>query len=638
MKTIETLEKYLLYVAVAVFPVFFLLNSSAPAVFPRAELLFVVGAILIVFWLIKIVVKGSISFAFGKFDFGVLFVALAYLISTIFKTPNKMEAFLIPGVTTFVLLGAIFYFLANQLDKKEKLALEISFFLSGLFLSLSLILAQIGFFAKIPQLPLAIKDGSFNPLGGSVPAGLYLIPALFIGVALTLKDKDAVKRTFWIVAEAVILMAAVIIVGQALPGKPQYPRLPSFATTWEVSVQTLAKSPILGIGPANYLTAFNQFRPVSYNNSDLWAIRFTTATDFYLTVLTETGLLGLFGLSVLLIGVYKIFVKDLKNVEKMGLVALIIALALLPASPVIILPLFIILSLVSSSETNVKSTAFSPKVLSYIFAALILGGIGFAGFYGAKIALAEATFASSLDALTKNDGKTTFDLMQKAVSQNPQVDRYHASLAQVDMALAQSLAGKKDLTDNDKTAVTQLVQSAINEGKATVVLNPGRSGNWEILAQIYRSVMPFATGADQFAIQTYTQAIALDPTNPNLRIALGGVYYALGRYDDAIDTYKLAILAKPDLANAHYNLAIAYRERKSYDQAITEMNTVLGLVQKDSADYKLAQSTLDDLKKNQSTKTSGSENLTPPQQTGTSNIKPPINLPKEATPPATNSQ
>ena len=128
--------------------------------------------------------------------------------------------------------------------------------------------------------------------------------------------------------------------------------------------------------------------------------------------------------------------------------------------------------------------------------------------------------------------------------------------------------------------------------------------------------------------------MALDPTNPNLRIALGGVYYALGRYDDAIDAFKLAVLAKPDLANAHYNLAIAYREKKNYDQAIAEMNTVLGLVQKDSADYKLAQSTLEDLKKNQSTKTSGGENLTAPQPVPESNVKPPIALPKEATPPA----
>jgi tetratricopeptide (TPR) repeat protein len=148
--------------------------------------------------------------------------------------------------------------------------------------------------------------------------------------------------------------------------------------------------------------------------------------------------------------------------------------------------------------------------------------------------------------------------------------------------------------------------------------------------------MAFAKGSDQFAIQTYTQAVALDPVNPNLRVALGGIYYSLGRYDDAIDAFKLAVLTKPDLANAHYNLAIAYREKKNYDGAITEMNTVLTLVAKDSPDYTLAKSTLDALEKSKpvTTTTSGTESLTTPQTQETI-IKPPLTLPQEATPPAT---
>jgi len=200
------------------------------------------------------------------------------------------------------------------------------------------------------------------------------------------------------------------------------------------------------------------------------------------------------------------------------------------------------------------------------------------------------------------------------------------------MALASGIANKKDLTDADKKTVTQLVQQAINEGKSTVVLNPSRAGNWEILAQIYRSVMPFATGADQFTIQTYTQAVILDPVNPNLRISLGGVYYALGKYDLAIESFKLAVLAKPNLANAHYNLAVAYKAKKDYDNAIIEINNVLGIVAKGSSDYNLAKAELDNLQKNKPA--ASSDTLTAPKPIGTSNIKPPITLPQEATPPA----
>ncbi|KKR73541.1 MAG: hypothetical protein UU16_C0019G0003 [Candidatus Woesebacteria bacterium GW2011_GWA2_40_7] len=350
--------------------------------------------------------------------------------------------------------------------------------------------------------------------------------------------------------------------------------------------------------------------------------------------------MGVIALTLLLFGIFKFFYRSETvgdGVEKLALAAIIVILVFYPASPIVIFPLYILLSLFSKSEVKIFS-ASNTKFATVVIGILLGMGVLVADFFGAKAVMAEQTFKKSLDALGKNDAKTTYDLMQKSVRENPKVDRYHASLAQVDMALAQSIANKKDITDSDKNTVTQLIQQAISEGKAAVNLNPQRSGNWEVLAQIYRSVMPFATGADQFAIQSYSQAVALDPTSPNLRIVLGGVYYALGRYDDAIDTFKLAVLTKPDFANAHYNLAVAYKAKKDYDKAITEMNTVLTLVAKDSSDYDLAKKELDDLEKNKSIspdKTADGQDLTTPKTIENSNITPPIPLPQEATPPTT---
>ena len=258
-------------------------------------------------------------------------------------------------------------------------------------------------------------------------------------------------------------------------------------------------------------------------------------------------------------------------------------------------------------------------------------------YFGFKAAQAEYRFGKAVTALSANNAQKTYSYIQLAISGDPYVDRYHAALAQVDMALAQSLAGKTTVSDADKQTITQLVQQAINEGKANVILNPQRSGNWEALGQIYGSIMPFASGADQFAIQTYSQAVSLDPINPNLRISLGGVYYALGRYNDAIDSFKLAVLAKSDFANAHYNLAMAYVAQKDYTDAITEMNSVIAIVPKGSQDYSLAQSTLASIKK-QEPSSASSQSLIAPQPEAKSNIKPPIALPKEATPPASVAQ
>jgi len=121
-----------------------------------------------------------------------------------------------------------------------------------------------------------------------------------------------------------------------------------------------------------------------------------------------------------------------------------------------------------------------------------------------------------------------------------------------------------------------------------VTLNKDRSSNWENLGNIYQSVMAFAKGADNYALQSYSQAIFLDPINPNLRIKLGGIYYSQKKYEEAIDIFKLATLAKSDYANAHYNLSLAYKENKDFTKAKDEMNIVLKLIGKNSKDYDLA--------------------------------------------------
>lgn len=655
-KLLENLEKYALYIVLALFPVFILGTYATPYIVPKEVFLAVGASVIIILWVVRMIVKGSLSFAIGKFDLGVLLIALVYLITTFIATPNKMEGYLLPGTTTFVLGGAVLYFLINQFDAKTKKTAGIALFSGVLLLALSVLLTTLGAFSKIPQLPAFVKDASFNPIGGSIPSIILLAIFSVYSIGILLKEKDNFKKLFFGVSLAVLIFTLVVLVGSILPGKSTAPKFVSTQTSWEVLVETLKRSPVTGIGPSNYLTAFNLFRPVSYNQSALWQVRFTTASNYYFTAITETGFLGLFAIAVFLIAVYRFAVKDLKftdgiekvgeSVEKLSLILALVLFAILPVAAVLIVYLFALLAIFSKSEShlshlNISSTdsgLISSRIPAIIVGIPFLVGIAALVFFGGKVLAAEATFKKALDALTKNDAKSTYTLMQSAISQNAKVDRYHASFAQVDMALASSLASKKDITDTDRATITQLVQQAIAEGKNAVILNPQRSGNWEVLAQIYRSIMPFAQGADQFTIQTYTQAIALDPTNPNLRIALGGVYYALGKYDDAIASFKLAVLAKNDLANAHYNLAIAYREKKDYDNAITEMNNVLALVNKNSQDYTLAQNVLADLQKNKAATAGSSDNLKAPQKNATSNVKPPINLPSEATPPAATNQ
>jgi tetratricopeptide (TPR) repeat protein len=277
----------------------------------------------------------------------------------------------------------------------------------------------------------------------------------------------------------------------------------------------------------------------------------------------------------------------------------------------------------------------------------VVVGAVFLFYKGSQILLAEYKFNKSLTLLTQNDATGTYDTMREAINTNPRVDRYHATFARINLALANSIAQKavpqegveaQEITDADRQSITTLIQQAINEGKATVSLNPLRAGNWETLAQVYRAVMPLAQGADAFTIQSYRQAVALDPLNPNLRIALGGIYYAIGNYDQAAQVFELAASAKPDLANAHYNLSLALKESGNLDRAIAEMSLVLSLItDKTSQDYNVAKQALETMqseKQAQAPVEAGTgEELTPPQTAEEPVLVPPLDLPEGSEPP-----
>lgn len=634
-KVLNSVNKYLVFVAVLIFPIFFLSGFNSPFYVPKMIFLGIIITLALVSSLTKSITKGETKFASGKFDVGVILLVIAYLASSILRTPNKMEAFFFPGITTLLALSAIVYLITNQFSKRGKNGVLISLFASGILLSVFVIFAKLGLFAKIPQLPEFMKQATFNPTGANLQSLIYLLALIPIGIVQIIKDKDWVKRIFFGVSSAILILGIILVGVDLLPGKPQTPVFPTWQTSWGIVVDSLKESPVLGVGPGNYLSAFNLYRPISYNMTDLWQLRFSSANNFYFTLISEAGLLGLAAIAVLLFSVYKKFMVLLKNGswEAFSLPILLLMLAIVPSSQVLIFLLMVLLAVFSGSEEH-SATIATNKVPSAIVAAPIIIAIVAFWFFGSKAIRAESIYQKSIVALASNNAQDTYDYMVKAATLNPYVDRYHASLAQIEMALANSIASKTDITDTDRNTITQLVQQAISEGQATVTLNPGRSGNWEVLAQIYRSIMSFAEGADQYAISTYTQAVALDPIDPNLRISLGGVYYALGQYDNAIAAFQLAVAAKNNHANAHYNLAAAYAANKNYDNAISEMNAVISLVDPNSPDYKTAQDTLEQIKTQKPATAESTENLTTPEELEESNIEPPITLPEEATPPA----
>ncbi len=609
----------------------------------------------------RVIFSQKLDLYSSVFDFPILLFLLSYLISAILKTPNKMESFFLPGTASIAIFSALFYFLINQLNSEGKRQIPTVLSMSAITVSTFSLFSLSGIIAKIPGVPSFLKDTTFTTLGGNLPVVIFLGALIPIALYLVVSEEKLVKKMFWAVSLAIITLGIAGNLYTILPGKPASPKLPPLATSWSVIIDSLKESPVLGVGPANYLTAFNKYRPISYNSTNLWSTRFTSANGFLLTTISETGLLGLASLILLGIVIYRKIEKETKERRLVGwdiaadpyIISVLLGLVILlfVGTEISIILLFFIFLALSSKTAKItlnfqaqegagtqKFASLLPSLL--VTFPIVVMVLAFC-FFASKVVLAEATYKKSLDAISQNDGTAAYNLLTSAIRQNPKADRYHASFSQINFALANSIASKpegQELTEEERNTVSQLIQQSISEAKAAVALNPTRAGNWSLLASLYRSVMAFAQGADQFAIQSYSQAIALDPLASDLRISLGGVYYALGDYENAIDAFKMAVLAKKDFANARYNLAIAYREKGEIEKAIAEMTAVLSLVDPNSTDYQTAKKELESLEaKKPASKETGEEekpeSLTTPEPSSKPVGEPPIKLPEDANPP-----
>jgi tetratricopeptide (TPR) repeat protein len=146
------------------------------------------------------------------------------------------------------------------------------------------------------------------------------------------------------------------------------------------------------------------------------------------------------------------------------------------------------------------------------------------------------------------------------------------------LALANSIAqgvpqGQQPNQQVQQNIIT-LLQQSINSGRNAVTLAPLSSLNWQNLSVIYRSLINVGQNADQFAIASMGQAIALDPYNPQLRVQLGGVYYQLQQWDLAQQQFQLAIDLKRDFANAYYNLGHTLESKGDLQNALAYYQTV----------------------------------------------------------------
>jgi len=330
--------------------------------------------------------------------------------------------------------------------------------------------------------------------------------------------------------------------------------------------------------------------------------------------------------------------KDNFNLAlKISFAITVISFLLIPVNFLILFLLYIQIALIarqfSTQKTFNSSQLFKVGVGASAIAIIVLF------YFSGRVWYAEAVFKQAMDAAAANKGLDTYNLGNKAIGLNKYQEKYRVSSSQINLALANSLASKENLTDQDKQNITQLVSQSIEEAKAAAALNPTNPIYWENLAGLYRSLINFADGAENWTVSAYAQAVVTDPVNPVSRVDLGGLFYGFGNYDAAIDNFKRSIDLKPDFANAYYNLSWAYKQADNPVQAFSAMQNVLALVPQDSEDFIKAAQELEELRALlpeeylQATASGQQQQLVPPQPLPSTPPSGPIDLPEEESAP-----
>ena len=154
------------------------------------------------------------------------------------------------------------------------------------------------------------------------------------------------------------------------------------------------------------------------------------------------------------------------------------------------------------------------------------------------------------------------------------------------LAISNRLSSEENLTENQRADIENLLTQAINDSVVlTEILDPRTAVNWEIRGILNKALIGLDGEDNRFstvAAQSYLNAINRDPSNPELRINLGNIYYQKQNYTAAANYFIQAIQLKNDYANSYYNLAYALRDGGDIENAIVQLEVVQRLVPADS--------------------------------------------------------
>ena len=332
-----------------------------------------------------------------------------------------------------------------------------------------------------------------------------------------------------------------------------------------------------GVGTFNY--DFAKEKPASINSTWLWQVRFDRAGSHLAEILGTMGFLGILSYLALIAIFFMASYFFLQQKSQallllMMLSSLIVGQFVYYQNTTLAFLFWLILGLsVIAWQKPIKEKVVSFKnfpELSLVFSTIvILVGVGVLAlyFFNVKSYLADVNYANAQE-LNAGIERTTF--LEKAVRLNPSSPQYRAVLARAYLndVLTEM---EKPQDEQDATQIQLLVATAINQARVATELAPKQVALWETLGMVYREIKTVATGAVEWGIKSFQEAIILDPQNPVAYTELGKLYITSGEMSQARDQFAKAIAVKSDYTDALIQQALLFEKEGDSVTALAEM-------------------------------------------------------------------
>jgi tetratricopeptide (TPR) repeat protein len=625
---LEKISKILIFILIFLFPLVFFPFSQNVLDFPKLLFLFLFTSLSLIFFLIQVLIEGKIKISLHPFHIILISFLFFLFLSSLFSKSRVESFFGIPlsiseSFLSFLFLS-FFYFLIVNLFEKEDLYFLHFFFSISIFLLLIFSFFQI--FGKF-ILPFDFaKNKGFNLSGNQYSLSILLsclLPFFTLSFSISKKiikyfylllilislafislinfqsswliliigsifllsifiSKREIFSSKILIFPMIYLALSIIFISFNFRVFPiQIPPEANLTqkASFEIALKSFLENPILGTGPATFYINFSKYKPQSLLKDPLfWNVRFSNSVSTFLDIFSTLGALGT--ISFLFLVFFPLFFGFFKTSSSYFLPAIscfVFAQFLYPFNLTLQFSFFFFLASFfkqiseKEKEFSFAKGKYSPLFISFllvlIFVLLIINLI-----FSFQIFAGEIYYFKALKNWRLGKIDETIKYLERAKEINPRFDYYWRDLSQAYLAKVNQKLKKGDRDIQNE------IFSAIEAVKtATDKINKNNVANWSVRAFTYQSLFGIATGAEDWAIKCWDEALKLEPKNPYYLTQRGIALLQKQNFDEAKANFEKAIEFKPDYAPAHFQIALLYQQRGEIDKAISKLKETKNL-------------------------------------------------------------